>query len=94
MVYLGKIEGPTLNFWYTVCVDIDNVEETISTAINGIVTSQDVELGEGVAEQTIAVRGMTEILAENEIAVKQMRGFGGVISFEVDGGLHGGKASR
>ena len=33
------------------CVDIDNVEETISTAINGIVTSQDVELGEGVAEQ-------------------------------------------
>ena len=51
MVYLGKIEGPTLNFWYTVCLDIDNVKETITTAINGIVTSQDVELGEGVAEQ-------------------------------------------
>ena len=51
VVYLGQVKSPTLNFWYTVCLDIDTVKETMDTAINGIVTSQDVELGEGVAEQ-------------------------------------------
>ena len=51
VVYLGQVKAPTLNFWYTVCLDIDTVSETVDTAINGMVTSQDVELGEGVAEQ-------------------------------------------
>ena len=51
VVYLGQVKAPTLNFWYTICLDIDTVRETMDTAINGRVTSQDVEIGKGVAEQ-------------------------------------------
>ena len=51
MVYLGQVKAPTLNFWYSICLDIDTVRETMDTAINGMVTSQDVEIGEGVAEK-------------------------------------------
>ena len=51
MVWLGQIRGPALNFWYTACLDIDTVRGTIDTAINGILESQGVKLGEGVAEQ-------------------------------------------
>ena len=40
-----------MNFWYTACLDIDTVRETIDTAINGVLASQGVELGEGVVEQ-------------------------------------------
>ena len=40
-----------MNFWYTACLDIDTVRGTIDTAINGILESQGVKLGEGVAEQ-------------------------------------------
>ena len=48
---MGRVKGPTLNFWYTACLDIDTVRGTIDTAINGVLESQGVELGEGVAEQ-------------------------------------------
>ena len=40
-----------MNFWNTFCLDIDTVRGTIDTAINGVLASQGVELGEGVAEQ-------------------------------------------
>ena len=51
MVYLGQVKAATLNFWYSVCLDFDTERGTMDTAINGIKTSQGVELGEGVAEQ-------------------------------------------
>ena len=51
VVYLGQVKAATLNFWYSVCLDFDTERGTMDTAINGIKTSQGVELGEGVAEQ-------------------------------------------
>ena len=39
-----------MNFWYTACLDIDTVRGTVDTAINGVLESEGVELGDGVAE--------------------------------------------
>ena len=43
--------GPTLNFWYHICMDIDTIRGSMDTAINGKMTSKGVKLGEGVAEE-------------------------------------------
>ena len=48
---LGGVEGPTLDFWYHICLNIDALAGTVDTAINGKLVSQGVEMGEGVNEQ-------------------------------------------
>ena len=50
MVWLGAVSGPTLNFWYHICISINTITGTMDTAINGEVVSRGVELGEGVVE--------------------------------------------
>ena len=50
-VLLGTLRGPTLAFWYHICIDIDAVEERITTAINGEVVSQGVKVGTNVREE-------------------------------------------
>ena len=50
-VLLGTVNGPTLDFWFHICVDIDTVRGRMATAINGEVVSQGVELGLGVREE-------------------------------------------
>ena len=54
VVWLGTVSGPTLNFWYHICMDIDTIGGSMNTAINGKVVSEGVKLGEGVAEQMTA----------------------------------------
>ena len=51
VVWLGTVSGPTLNFWYHICMDIDAIGGSMNTAINGKVVSKGVKLGEGVAEE-------------------------------------------
>ena len=50
-VLLGEVRGPTLDFWYHICVDIDTVKGKMATAINGEVVSKGVEVGVGVSEE-------------------------------------------
>ena len=50
-VLLATLRGPTLDFWYHICIDIDTVEEMITTAINGEVVSQGVAVGTNVREE-------------------------------------------
>ena len=45
------MSGPTWNFFYHICMDIDTIEGSMDTAINGKVASNGVKLGEGVAEE-------------------------------------------
>ena len=48
---LGTVRGPTLDFWYHICIDIDTAKGQMSTAINGEVVSRGVEVGAGVREE-------------------------------------------
>ena len=48
---LGAVEGPTLDFWYHICLDVNAVAGTVDTAINGKLVSQGVEMGEGMMER-------------------------------------------
>ena len=50
-VLLGTLRGPTLDFWYHICIDIDTVEERLATAINGEIASQGVSVGSNVREK-------------------------------------------
>ena len=45
------MDGPTLDFWYHICLDVDAVVGTVDTAINGKLVSQGVEMGEGMRER-------------------------------------------
>ena len=45
------MEGPTLDFWYHICLDVDTVAGTVDTAINGKLVSEGVEMGEGMMER-------------------------------------------
>ena len=51
MVRSGRIESPTLNFWYHICLDIDTAKNTIDTAINGEVVGQGIDMGEGMGKE-------------------------------------------
>ena len=51
VVLLGTVRGPTLDFWYHICMDIDTAKGEMSTAINGEVVSRGVEVGAGVREE-------------------------------------------
>ena len=51
VVWVGSVSGPTWNFWYHICMDIDTTRGSMDTAINGKVVSNGVKLGEGVAEE-------------------------------------------
>ena len=50
-ILLGTVRGPTLDFWYHICVDIDMVKGRMVTAINGEVVSQGVKVGAGVRQE-------------------------------------------
>ena len=51
VVRLGRIESPTLSFWYHICLDIDTTKNTIDAAINGEVVGQGVDMGEGMGKE-------------------------------------------
>ena len=51
VIYLGRVSGPSFNFWYHICMDIDTIDGSMNTAINGKVVSEGVRFGEGVAEE-------------------------------------------
>ena len=51
VVRLGKIESPTLNFWYHICLDIDTTKNTVDAAINGEVVGQGIDMGEGMGKE-------------------------------------------
>ena len=49
---MGKVEKPTLNFWYHICLEIDTVKNTVDAAINGVLVGDGIDLGEeGMAEE-------------------------------------------
>ena len=48
---MGRIESPTLNFWYHICLNIDIAKSTIDAAINGEVVGQGVDMGEGMGKE-------------------------------------------
>ena len=57
-MWLGTVIGPTWNFWFHFCIDIDAIRGNMNTAINGRMVSSGVKLGKGVAEEmTRKVRG-------------------------------------
>ena len=48
---MGRIESPTLNFWYHICLDIDTTKNTINAAINGEVVGQGIDMGEEMGKE-------------------------------------------
>ena len=58
VVWLGRVENPTLDFWYHICLDIDTAQNTVAAAINGELVGDGIELGEGMArEMTSQLKG-------------------------------------
>ena len=64
MVRLGRIESPTLSFWYHICLDIDTTKNTIDAAINGEVVGQGIDMGEGMG------KGKPDLLKGNMVVGK------------------------
>ena len=81
MVRLGRIESPTLNFWYHICLDIDTAKNTIDAAINGEVVGQGIDMGEGMGkERPELLKGNMVVGKWNYIFTGEDEQFSGSIS--------------
>ena len=70
VVWLGRLENPTLDFWYHICLDIDTAGNKVAAAINGVLVGDGIDLKDGIDLGDLMAKEMTNHLSGNLVVGK------------------------